>query len=43
MHTIKKIVSLQILSWMAGEVRGRIRKRQREGIKVALQNGAAFS
>ncbi|MEE3955899.1 recombinase family protein [Peribacillus frigoritolerans] len=33
---------LQILSWMAEEERGRIRKRQREGIDVALQNGVSF-
>lgn len=33
---------LQILSWMAEEERERIRKRQREGIEVALQNGVAF-
>ena len=33
---------LQILSWMAEEERDRIRKRQREGIDVALQNGVAF-
>jgi DNA invertase Pin-like site-specific DNA recombinase len=33
---------LQILSWMAEEERERIRKRQREGIDVALQNGVAF-
>lgn len=33
---------LQILSWMAQEERNRIRKRQREGIDVALQSGAAF-
>ncbi|MCP3742381.1 recombinase family protein [Rossellomorea sp. BNER] len=33
---------LQILSWMAQEERGRIRKRQREGIDIALQNGTAF-
>lgn len=33
---------LQILSWMAQEERERIRKRQREGIKVALQNGVKF-
>ncbi|WP_078409896.1 recombinase family protein [Priestia abyssalis] len=33
---------LQILSWMPEEERERIRKRQREGIDVALQNGAAF-
>jgi DNA invertase Pin-like site-specific DNA recombinase len=33
---------LQILSWMAQEERDRIRKRQREGIDVALQNGVAF-
>ena len=33
---------LQILSWMAEEERDRIRKRQREGIDVALQNGVPF-
>ena len=33
---------LQILSWMAEEERERIRKRQREGIDVALQNGVLF-
>ena len=33
---------LQILSWMAEEERDRIRKRQREGIDVALQQGVAF-
>ena len=33
---------LQILSWMAEEERERIRKRQREGIDVALQNGKVF-
>ena len=33
---------LQILSWMAEEERDRIRKRQREGIDVALQNGIVF-
>jgi DNA invertase Pin-like site-specific DNA recombinase len=33
---------LQILSWMAQEERNRIRKRQREGIDVALQNGVVF-
>jgi DNA invertase Pin-like site-specific DNA recombinase len=33
---------LQILSWMAEEERNRIRKRQREGIDVALQNGTVF-
>ncbi|MFE0506304.1 recombinase family protein [Peribacillus butanolivorans] len=33
---------LQILSWMAEEERERIRKRQREGIDVALQNGVPF-
>jgi len=33
---------LQILSWMADEERERIRKRQREGIDVALKNGAQF-
>ncbi|MCM3598094.1 recombinase family protein [Metabacillus idriensis] len=33
---------LQILSWMAQEERDRIRKRQREGIDVALQKGVVF-
>lgn len=33
---------LQILSWMAEEERERIRKRQREGIDAALQNGVTF-
>ncbi|WP_276913777.1 recombinase family protein [Aneurinibacillus aneurinilyticus] len=33
---------LQILSWMAQEERERIRKRQREGIDVALHNGIKF-
>ncbi|MFY0762188.1 recombinase family protein [Metabacillus dongyingensis] len=33
---------LQILSWMAQEERDRIRKRQREGIDVALMNGVMF-
>lgn len=33
---------LQILSWMAEEERVRIRKRQREGIELALQNGVQF-
>ncbi|WP_404467330.1 recombinase family protein [Planococcus rifietoensis] len=33
---------LQILSWMAEEERERIRKRQREGIDLALQNGTQF-
>ena len=33
---------LQILSWMAEEERERIRKRQREGIDVALQSGIVF-
>ncbi|MFJ5624140.1 recombinase family protein [Peribacillus loiseleuriae] len=33
---------LQILSWMAEEERDRIRKRQREGIDLALQNDVAF-
>lgn len=33
---------LQILSWMAQEERERIRKRQREGIDVALHNGVKF-
>lgn len=33
---------LQITSWMAREERDRIRKRLREGIDVALQNGVKF-
>ncbi|WP_341963427.1 recombinase family protein (plasmid) [Planococcus maritimus] len=33
---------LQILSWMAEEERQRIRKRQREGIDLALQKGVQF-
>ncbi|MFJ7975838.1 recombinase family protein [Peribacillus sp. NPDC096379] len=33
---------LQILSWMAEEERDRIRKRQREGIDLAMQNGTVF-
>ena len=33
---------LQILSWMAEEERERIRKRQREGINLALKNGAPY-
>ncbi|MBO0962762.1 recombinase family protein [Neobacillus sp. MM2021_6] len=33
---------LQILSWMAEDERNRIRKRQREGIDVAIKNGIAF-
>lgn len=33
---------LQIPSWMAQEERDRIRKRQREGIDVALQSGVKF-
>jgi DNA invertase Pin-like site-specific DNA recombinase len=33
---------LQILSWMAQEERERIRKRQREGIDVALKKGIQF-
>ena len=33
---------LQILSWMAEEERERIRKRQREGIDLALKNGTTF-
>ncbi|WP_077591118.1 recombinase family protein [Planococcus lenghuensis] len=33
---------LQILSWMAEEERERIRKRQREGIDIALKNGVTF-
>lgn len=34
---------LQILSWMAEDERNRIRKRQREGIDVALKNGVALA
>lgn len=33
---------LQILSWMEEEERDKIRKRQREAIDVALQNGVPF-
>jgi DNA invertase Pin-like site-specific DNA recombinase len=33
---------LQILSWMADEEREHIRKRQREGIDIALKNGTQF-
>lgn len=33
---------LQILSWLAEEERERIKKGQREGIDVALQNGVQF-
>lgn len=33
---------LQILSWMEEEERDRVRKRQREAIDVALQNGVPF-
>lgn len=33
---------LQILSWMAEEERERIRKRQREGIDIAMQKGVVF-
>ncbi|AXI00979.1 DNA recombinase [Sporosarcina sp. P26b] len=33
---------LQILSWMAEEERERIRKRQREGIDLALKKGVRF-
>jgi len=33
---------LQILSWMAQEERDRIRKRQREGIDLAMQQGKTF-
>jgi DNA invertase Pin-like site-specific DNA recombinase len=33
---------LQILSWLAEEERERIRKRQREGIDAAVQNGTRF-
>jgi DNA invertase Pin-like site-specific DNA recombinase len=40
--TIIADLVLQILSWMAEDERARIRKRQREGIDVALQRGVAF-
>lgn len=33
---------LQILSWLAEEERDRIKKRQKEGIVVALQDGVRF-
>jgi DNA invertase Pin-like site-specific DNA recombinase len=33
---------LQILSWMAEDERERIRKRQREGIEVAIKQGVSF-
>lgn len=42
MGTFISDLVLQILSWMADEERERIRKRQREGIDVALKNGAQF-
>ncbi len=35
-------IVLQILSWLAQEERERIRKRQREGIDLALQKSIAF-
>ena len=42
MGTFISDLVLQILSWMAEEERERIRKRQREGIDLALQNGIQF-
>jgi DNA invertase Pin-like site-specific DNA recombinase len=33
---------LQILSWIAEDERERIRKRQREGIDLALKNGTPY-
>ncbi|CAM3749875.1 recombinase family protein [Mesobacillus zeae] len=42
MGTFISDLVLQILSWMADEERERIRKRQREGIDVALKNGKQF-
>ncbi|WNF37186.1 recombinase family protein [Bacillaceae bacterium IKA-2] len=42
MGTFISDLVLQILSWMAQEERERIRKRQQEGIKVALKNGIQF-
>lgn len=35
-------LELQILSWLAEEERERIKKRQREGIDVAIQQGVKF-
>ncbi|MFB5192017.1 recombinase family protein [Alicyclobacillus fastidiosus] len=42
MGTFISDLVLQILSWLAEEERERIRKRQREGIDAAMQNGAKF-
>ncbi|WP_040209695.1 recombinase family protein [Neobacillus jeddahensis] len=42
MGTFISDLVLQILSWMAQEERERIRKRQREGIDVALKKGTQF-
>src|SRR5690606_12277972 len=42
MGTLIADLLLQILSWMAEEERERIRKRQREGIDLALQSGIQF-
>lgn len=42
MGTFISDLVLQILSWMAQEERERIKKRQREGIDVALRNGTQF-
>lgn len=35
-------IVLQLLSWLAEEERNKIRKRQREGIDIALKNGVRF-
>lgn len=35
-------IVLQILSWIAEDERERIKKRQREGIDIALKNGVEF-
>ena len=35
-------IVLQLLAWMAEEERNKIRKRQREGIDIALKNGVRF-
>jgi len=42
MGTFIEDLVLQILSWMAEEERDRIRKRQHEGIDLALEIGSQF-
>lgn len=42
MGTFISDLVLQILSWIVHEERERIRKRQREGIDVALKQGVQF-